>query len=132
MFVHQLQLSTLAVGDLVIATAGRGPAIYIYQFNVLVAGEKPVCALRQIRPDGYIRGPHRVTLEGTGIWTTRDQNPVQSFSPEKQMSTVWGSLYVGGFIIGAAEREFFQLLPAVNEIDVETTITCLIGRKLAA
>ncbi len=120
--MERLVLSTVKAGETITAVAGQEPEAYSYDFKVIEAGERPTCDLTQTGPDGATVGPSPVVLEGSGNWTTPEQNPVQANDPvwgrprqELAMSIGWGMVRIGGFICIASadlsaplERAYLQ------------------------
>lgn len=129
MEVERVELETLEGGRKINVIAGVDPLErYIYDFTIIEPGNRPVCELVQTSPDGASIGPiGRVILEGAGIWTTPEQNPLQRGDvvmgiprQERALSIGWGALYIGGFmtIVDPVARDRYYLQPAITSIDV--------------
>lgn len=69
---------------------------YRYDPRVIKDGEQPLCLMTQTYPEGQTR-PTKVILEGTGFWTTREENPPQI--QQKAMSIAFGRVMEGGYIV---------------------------------
>lgn len=95
-----LELDKLAQGDIVIITTGVGEEAFKYAFLVREPSKWPTGLLEEIRPDGTSIGPLPVHLHGSGRWTTRQQNPVQT--QERQFTSYFDSLRIGDFLVVAA------------------------------
>lgn len=131
--IERLKLATVEAGATIQVKASEDPEAYLYSFTVLEPGEMPYCDFSQTSPDGSIIGPVNALLEGTGDWTTPEQNPCQRSDPamgrpwqERAMSIGWGALHLGGFVVAldATEREKmpkdrYELLPEVTKITLE-------------
>ena len=127
--VSSLVLKALKKGDVVIAECGNTPEKYTYRFDVIEPGERLVCDLVQTGPEGKSIGPQRVTLQGTGAWTTEEQNPTQRWDwlfsrhPRcvKMITIAYGMLYVGDtlVIVHVDSNEQYELLPACTKIYIE-------------
>ncbi len=74
---ERIELNTIAPGDILRITTGIGESAFRYTFVAETQGAWPRGQLEELRPDGSIVGPFRVALQGSGRWTTRQQNPVQ-------------------------------------------------------
>jgi len=130
--VERLELATLKTGDNVRVKAGNEPEAFIYDFTVVEPGELPYCDFKQISPNGEEIGPASEVLEGSGQWTTPDQNPCQrgdvlAGKPHQEIATTigWGRLRLGDFVMvldatGPKEtrRDRYQLVPECTEIIV--------------
>ncbi len=126
---ESLDLKELQVGSRVVVLAGTDPSdTYRYDFLVCEPGEKPKCLFMQTAPDGELSPVADVILEGTGNWTTREQNPVQKQATA--MSIFHGGMSLGGYAmildphaewpIGRNGR--YQLMPRVSSIEVLPSI----------
>ena len=137
--VERLELSALKYGERIRVTAGDAPDAFLYEFMVVEPGKLPHCDLTQTNPDGSIVGPARVVLEGTGQWTTPEQNPCQrgdvlAGNPHQEiaMSIGEGLLCLGGYVIvleatdtNKVTIDRYQLMPEVSRITIgETSSTC--------
>lgn len=127
--VESLELETLQAGSRLRIIAGDNPRAYGYDFLVLEAGERPHCLVMQTSPDGRLVGPSEVTLEGTGRWTTRQENPVQTQFGEA-FTISWGYVSLGG-LLSVIDRNApkprgvngrYHLQPACNRIEVLESI----------
>ena len=121
--VDRLVLETLAKGDIITVTCGVG-STYIYRFEVVDPGKLPTCVMMQTDPTGKEIGPSTVVLEGTGSWTTKQQNPVQDNWFGQQYTIGFGMLHVGG-TLSVLDREGesgrWELLPACTKISHKTS-----------
>ena len=98
--IERLELEGLGVGDIVRITTGVGEEAYQYRFAVEEAGRWPLGQFEETRPDGTSVGPFPMLIHGSGRWTTRQQNPVQS--QEHAFTSYFDSLSPGGFLLAAA------------------------------
>lgn len=108
---ERLELASVETGTRIIVKAGEEPEAFTYTFDVREAGDRPYCELTQTNPDGTTVGPAMAILEGTGQWTTPEQNPVQrgdimAGKPHQALalSIGWGALRLGGSVI-ISDRE---------------------------
>lgn len=130
--IEQLTLSTLKTGDSVTTTAGLAPDAYTYKFTVVEPGEMPICDLVQTDPAGVVIGPAKAVLQGSGRWTTEQQNPMQRADwfvgrqrQEVAMSIGYGLLTTSEFVIisepGDTTGDRLRLEPECTAISIEHT-----------
>lgn len=117
---EKLELNSVRRGQTIRVRAGEDTEAYIYDFEVLEPGQRPKCSFMQTAPSGELVGPFVTYIEGTGIWTNRRQNPVQS---QREAITIsWGAMYIGSFVmihpVDNPPGNRLQLLPEVSAIDV--------------
>lgn len=126
--VEDLSLDSLEAGSRLQITAGDDPDSYRYDFLVIEPDETPRCMFMQTSPDGSLVGPTPVLLEGTGRWTTRKQNPVQT--QEIAMTITWGRVLMGGLLVvidakatsSGGPNNRYWLNPEVTNIEVLSSI----------
>lgn len=101
--LDRVVLAELRDGDVVhIVTGDEDLETYSYDFVVTRSGEHPVGIIKSYAPitGGLVSDPVEFMLQGTGRWTTRDENPLQK--QELVLSSCFDSLLVGGFVVGSA------------------------------
>lgn len=74
----------------------NGTGVFSYEFEVVEPGEHPICVITEKNKRGKIVGRGLGILEGTGSWTTRNQNPVQT--QDRAFTIGHGGVRVGGLI----------------------------------
>ncbi|MDB5170437.1 MAG: hypothetical protein JWO35_131 [Candidatus Saccharibacteria bacterium] len=125
---ESVNLSDLTEGNIIKVTAGVDDEAYGYSFTVLESGDTPRCMLEQTSPDGSVVGPAEVILEGTGSWTTPEQNPVQrgsivSARQDYALSIGRGMLNTGCSLViltpEPTNRQRFELMPECTTIEIE-------------
>ena len=94
--IERLELESLQVGDVVNIITGTGEEAFHYEMSIQQAGTWPTVLFKEIRPDGSEVGPFPVEVHGSGLWTSRRQNPVQD--QERAFTSYWGSLSIGCFM----------------------------------
>lgn len=128
--IERLTLSTLKAGDSVTTTAGQVPDAYRYKFTVIEPGEMPLCDLMQTDPSGAVVGPAKAILQGSGRWTTEQQNPMQRadwlVGRQRQkiaLSIGYGLLSTGDYVIisepGNTTGNRLQLQPECTAISID-------------
>jgi hypothetical protein len=108
---ERVELSKLKAGRVLRVVTGNGEAAWTYHFEVQQEGKWPVGQLRAFSPDGELSGEGKFMLHGSGIWTTRQQNPVQT--QNRAFTPNFGDLQLGSFLLGSnpdnpAERLVFD------------------------
>ncbi len=96
--IERLELSSLRTGDTVHITLGQGDEAYQYTFKVAEPGKWPTGIITETSPDGS-ENAGEFSLHGSGRWTNRQQNPVQT--QERAFTSYFDSLTVGSFMVGA-------------------------------
>lgn len=109
--IEEIRLDELRAGDVLSITTGVGSEAFLYDFTVLKTGNWPVGYFQETDPSGSVTGSDVFMLQGSGIWTTRQQNPVQT--QETAFSSSFDSLAIGSFMVASspespAERFVFD------------------------
>ncbi len=94
--VSKIVLKYLRAGDVLHIQTGKGSEAHRYTFLVSNEGEWPVC-LFTLTKDGSVIGPAPMELHGSGFWTTRRQNPVQT--QERAFTSCWEMISLGEFLV---------------------------------
>ncbi len=97
--IERIELGELIIGEVVQITTGVGENAFMYIFDVEEPGNWPKGQLSETRPDGATSGPSPVVLHGSGRWTTRQQNPVQT--QERAFTSYFDSVSLGEFLVEA-------------------------------
>lgn len=97
--IERLSLEEFVEGDIVHITTGTDEKAFRYRFSVEEASRWPKGQLEETRPDGTVVGPFPVLIHGSGRWTTREQNPVQT--QDRALSSYFDSIRCGDFLIAA-------------------------------
>ncbi len=95
---ERLSVETLIIDQTLNVQVGPDPLL-IYRFQVRsdLAGRYPLCVLTQLDAEGNLMaGPATVLLEGSGRWTTREQNPVQT--QDRALTPDYGGINVGSYL----------------------------------
>lgn len=98
-------------------TAGEDMKRIFYDFIVLEPGEAPRCALLQTSATGKVLGPNIVDLVGSGLYTTREENPCQK--KMRAFTVSFGYLAVGSELIVDTDNPESRrqiLMPKINSI----------------
>lgn len=103
---ERINLGSLKPGDSLQVKTGPEP-LFTYDVRVVEAGEMPKCEITQKNEQGEVTArPTLAILEGTGHWTTPEQNPMQLADwsigrqrQDKAMSIDYGGLNIGGFLV---------------------------------
>lgn len=108
---ERVTLEKLKTGDVVRITTGTEDAAFQYEFTVLNPGKWPVGQIVETDPAGEVVGSGLFMLQGSGIWTDRRQNPVQT--QERAFTSYFDSLSLGAFMVGSnpntpADRMLFD------------------------
>ena len=96
--IERINLSEVSVGQAIIVRTGKGDHSFTYTFRVDKPGTCPICFLKETDSTDTVTAGGDFILEGTGKWTTREQNPVQT--QMHAFSIDFGALNVGDFLTG--------------------------------
>ena len=119
--MDQLMLDSLKKGDVIHITTGLGELAFKYTFTVEKPGTWPEGHIHEVGPDGQINQGD-FTLQGSGRWTDRKQNPVQD--QDIAFSSEFTHLSVGTFMVGATSNGrllFDKPGQEISEISVTKT-----------
>ena len=97
--IDRLEFSTIIPGDVIHITTGVGEDVWRYEFSVNDTSTFfPKGTLKVTNPNGDEIGPAPFALHGSGTWTNRRQNPVQT--QEEAFSPYYEGLCIGSFLWG--------------------------------
>lgn len=97
--LENIRLTSLKVGDTVDIKLGTGNQVFSYSFIVEEEGNWPTGIMTETYPNGSLGGSGLFSLHGSGMWTTREQNPVQD--QQVAFTSYFDQLQVGRFLVGA-------------------------------
>ena len=102
--LDKLELESLKVGEVVEITTGKDEEAWQYTFTVEdTVSQWPQGKLVAATPTGEITQPVGFHLHGSGSWTDRSQNPVQT--QDRGFSSYFDRLYRGEYMVGKFEGE---------------------------
>lgn len=96
-----LRLEDVRAGDVIQVMTGTGEKAWLYSLRVEETGSPwhwPKGKLFAIKPTGEETSPADFELHGSGQWTDRRQNPVQT--QERAFSSYFDSLHLGEYLVG--------------------------------
>lgn len=94
----RLEFSLLNPGDLLTITTGNEPEAWIYNFITHQASRWPTGSFQAFNPTGEESEALEFELHGSGNWTNRRQNPVQT--QDRAFTACYEGLRVGNFLLG--------------------------------
>lgn len=96
----RIELVRLKKDDILRITSGTPElTTFYYDFAVEVQGKWPVGVIQEFTREGVMVIEGRFELQGSGIWTTQAQNPVQK-QPGIAFTSEFQDLFIGGFMVG--------------------------------
>lgn len=98
--IERLALQELNAGDVLVIMTGDDKEGFTYTFAVEEPGRWPVGHMQEVDPAGTITGTGTFMLQGSGVWTNRRQNPVQS--QERAFTSDFCDLSLGTYLVGSA------------------------------
>ena len=109
--LDKLELSSLKVGEVVEITTGMDEEAWQYTFTVENTGSQwPKGKLVATSPTGKPSQPVGFHFHGSGRWTDRSQNPVQT--QDRGFTSYYDCLYRGEYMVGkfegATDRSVFD------------------------
>ena len=98
--VERVVLSELQAGDVVKIVTGVDESAFTYTFTVQEPGNWPTGHLVETDSNDVVTASGSFTVQGSGLWTTRSQNPVQT--QERAFTSSFDSLTLGMYMVGSA------------------------------